>query len=56
MILAQFEYKSVWCKDLAIPHDTALDVSKLNLLGLDGWELVMISSGECIFKRKIERD
>jgi hypothetical protein len=51
--MEKFEYKSVGLRFLIKGHYQELDVNILNELGNDGWELVIIASGNCIFKRKI---
>ncbi|MEK4787330.1 MULTISPECIES: DUF4177 domain-containing protein [Bacillus] len=51
--MEKFEYKKVDFQKLTRPHHSELDVNKLNELGAEGWELVMIDSGEYVFKRKI---
>lgn len=46
-----YEYKSVPFRKMISGHYQELDVDKLNELGNDGWGLVVIESGNCIFKR-----
>ncbi|AMO25934.1 hypothetical protein Blue_111 [Bacillus phage Deep Blue] len=48
----QFEYMKVPFHKLVEPHYQQLDVKKLNELGQEGWEIVVVASGECIFKRE----
>lgn len=50
-----YDYKKVGMHLLTEPHYQSLDVKKLNELGLEGWELVAIASGECIFKKLVKR-
>ena len=52
----KFEYKKVGFHEIKERHYDQIDEIKLNLEGQDGWELVTIVSGECIFKREIEND
>lgn len=51
--MKKYEYKKVDFQKLTRPHYSELDVNKLNELGAEGWEFVMIDSGECVFKREI---
>lgn len=47
-----FEYKSIYFTKLKVEHYQEFDVSKLNELGVEGWELVSVG-GRCVFKREI---
>ncbi|MEK4025378.1 DUF4177 domain-containing protein [Sporosarcina sp. FSL W7-1283] len=47
------EYQAVYFSKLTKPHYQELDMHKLNELGEEGWELVSIVSGQCIFKRAV---
>ena len=49
----KYEYKKVSVQALKVDHYTNLDMNKLNVLGEDGWELILIASGEAIFKRPL---
>lgn len=51
--MKKFEYKSVGVRFLSKGQFQELDVDKLNELGKDGWELVSVVTGNCIFKRKM---
>lgn len=51
--MKKYEYKKVDFQRLTEPHHLELDVNKLNELGAEGWELVLIDSGEYVFKREI---
>jgi hypothetical protein len=53
MGMIKFEYKEVPFHSLS-PHHGQLSIKLLNELGAQGWELVTIISGECIFKRQIK--
>lgn len=48
-----FEYKKVDTHRITEPHYQELDIKKLNELGVNGWELIGVISGQCIFKREI---
>ncbi|HHT7008720.1 DUF4177 domain-containing protein [Bacillus cereus group sp. BfR-BA-01328] len=50
--MKKYEYKKVDFQRLTGPHHLELDVNKLNELGAEGWELVLIDSGEYVFKRE----
>lgn len=50
-----YDYKTVPFRDLEKPHYGQLDIEKLNELGMEGWELVCIVSGECVFKKLVKR-
>lgn len=52
MNVKQFEYRKVPVHKLVEPHYQHLDVKKLNELGSEGWELIVVASGEYIFKRE----
>lgn len=51
----QIEYKTVRFDMLTKPHYQQLDADKLNELGVDGWELINVFSGICVFKRPKKR-
>jgi hypothetical protein len=51
----QYEYKKVYYHELKTPYYDQLDIEKLNSLGAEGWELVIVSSGECIFKKQVKK-
>lgn len=48
--MRKFEYKTVAYFSMA---NNLLET--LNKLGAEGWELVSISGGTCIFKRKLKK-
>lgn len=50
-----YDYKTVPFSKLTKEHYQALDVNKLNELGLEGWELVCVVGGECVFKKLVKR-
>lgn len=50
-----YDYKTVPFNTLTKPHYEQLDVAKLNELGIEGWELVGVFSGECVFKKLVKR-
>jgi hypothetical protein len=54
MGMIKFEYKKVACDGKMILRYGELSLEQLNSLGNEGWELVTIISGECIFKRQIK--
>lgn len=54
--MKKFEYKKVRFNHLTEEHYHSLDVDKLNGQGSEGWELISVMGGECIFKREIETD
>ena len=51
--MKKFEYREINFSMLTKPHYQSLDVARLNELGNEGWELVSIVSGQCIFKREV---
>lgn len=53
IVLKKYEYCDVPMSQLTKPHYTTLDVNKLNELGSEGWEFVIINGGSCIFKREV---
>lgn len=50
--MKQWEYKKVAITKLLEPHYQELSTEKLNEVGSEGWELVLISSGVAIFKKE----
>ncbi|HDR7066942.1 TPA: DUF4177 domain-containing protein [Bacillus cereus] len=51
--MKKIEYREIGFHKLTRPHYQELDIDKLNHLGKDGWELVVVVSGNCIFKREV---
>ena len=51
--MKKFEYREINFSMLTKPHYQVLDIARLNELGDEGWELVSIVSGQCIFKREV---
>jgi hypothetical protein len=51
----QFIYKEIPVSKLVRPHYQELDIDKLNELGADGWQLVTIQSGNCIFMKAVKK-
>jgi hypothetical protein len=49
--MVNYEYKKVPYELIRDRHGD-MSVEKLNAFGEDGWQLVMMLSGEVIFKRK----
>jgi hypothetical protein len=49
-----YDYKEVSFRELR-NRDDQFDMEKLNALGLEGWELVCVISGQCIFKKLVKR-
>lgn len=49
-----FEYKEVRAKDISNEHNQ-LCLDKLNKMGKDGWELLLISGGRAVFKRVLKK-
>jgi hypothetical protein len=49
-----YDYKEVSFRELR-NRDDQFDIEKLNKLGLEGWELVCVISGQCIFKKLVKR-
>ncbi|WP_242243268.1 DUF4177 domain-containing protein [Bacillus cereus group sp. BfR-BA-01309] len=51
--MKKFEYRMIDFQKLLKPDGVDIDVSKLNNLLYEGWNLVMINSGECVFRREV---
>lgn len=52
MDVKKYEYKKIPLHKLSEPHHGTIAMDKLNELGADGWQLSIISGGECMFIRE----
>lgn len=53
--MKSFEYKMMALSEMKNENSINPDVKKLNELGEEGWELILISNGQCIFKREVAK-